>query len=107
MQNVDDAIAVFEGLKPRKPASITATAEAIYSYDTCVAIRTAVDSGRVILNITKYSTTTSKLQNALRREYPSAILVERMSKGCTATELRDEAAHDEMVKSHLAHQTEK
>jgi hypothetical protein len=89
MQNVRDAIKVFEGLTPSKPASITATIDAIYSYATCIATRANVDgTGKVIINITKYSVTTSKLQNALREEYPSAILVSPLSKGCTAQDLR-------------------
>lgn len=92
MQNVRDAIKIFEGLSPRKPASITATVEAIYSYDTCVATRKDHDgTGKVVINITKYSVTTSKLQNALRAEYPTAILVSSLEKGCTATDLRNMA----------------
>lgn len=89
MQNVRDAIKVFEGLSPAKSASITATAESIYSYSTCIATRQHVDgTGKVIINITKHSVTTSKLQNALRAEYPNAILVSPLSKGCTAQDLR-------------------
>jgi hypothetical protein len=89
MQNVTSAIRVFEGLAPHKPASITATAESIYSYATCIATRQHADgSGRVIINVEKYSTTTSKLQNALKREYPNAILVQGLSKGCSAQDLR-------------------
>lgn len=89
MQNVREAIKVFEGLTPHKPASITATVDAIYSYATCIATRQFVDgSGRVVINVTKYSHTTSKLQNALRAEYPSAILVQPLQKGCSAQDLR-------------------
>jgi hypothetical protein len=93
MQNVRDAIKVFEGLSPRKPASITATEESIYSYDTCIATRENPDTtGRVIINIEKHSTTTSKLQNALRDEYPNAILVCVVGRGITAHMLRETAA---------------
>jgi hypothetical protein len=90
MQNVRDAIKVFEGLSPSKPASITATEEGIYSYATCIATRANVDgTGRVILNVTKYSVTTSKLQNALLAEYPNAIIVSGLAKGCHSKNLRD------------------
>jgi hypothetical protein len=93
MQNVRDAIKVFEGLSPAKPASITSTKEAIYSYATCIATRQHVDgTGRVVINITKYSVTTSKLQNALRAEYPSAILVCIAGRNVTANDLRIIAA---------------
>lgn len=89
MQNVRNAIRVFERLNPAKPASITATADSIYSYATCIATRQHADgTGRVVINITKYSVTTSKLQNALREEYPNAILVSPLQKGCTAQDLR-------------------
>lgn len=89
MQNVASAIRVFEGLSPSKPASITATVDAIYSYATCIATRQFVDgTGRIIINVTKYSVTTSRLQSALKREYPNAICVSTLDKGCTAQDLR-------------------
>lgn len=98
MQNVRDAIKVFEGLSPRKPASITATIEAIYSYNTCIATRKFIDgTGPVIINVTKHSVTTSKLQNALRAEYPKAILVEPLDKGCTAQDLRNLAIVEKLL----------
>lgn len=88
-QNVKQAIDTFEGLRIGRVPSITASGDAIYSYATCIATRQWVDgTGRVVINVTKYSATTSQLQAALKREYPNAILVEPLAKGATPQDLR-------------------
>lgn len=45
--------------------SVTCLMNVVFSYGTCIA---RLDGNKLILNADFYSTTTSKLQNALRRE---------------------------------------
>lgn len=60
-----------------------------YSYATC--IRTRRDDGTWILNVTHYSTTTSRHRNQAARGIPSndqVIKVEGIRKGASASDLR-------------------
>lgn len=56
----------------------------VYSYDTAVCI---VYGDRCILNITKYSRTTSKIQNILRKMFPAATFVDNLPEGIFTFEL--------------------
>jgi hypothetical protein len=94
MKNIERAIEIFRGHNPGShPTSIRATEEGIYSYDTCIATRSP--GGKVIVNMSKYSKTTSTLQKALRAEfYPNVFLTDGLPRGITAAELRTQAIYD-------------
>ena len=46
-------------------ANVRSTSDKLFNYETCIAQR---HEGKVIVNVTRYSVTTSKIQNYLRRE---------------------------------------
>jgi hypothetical protein len=52
---------------------------ALFSYWTALA--GTLRDGTVVLNTTRYSTTTSTHQNALRAEFPRAVLVDDIPQG--------------------------
>ena len=58
------AAAWREGREDRREQSVWTDGRAIYSYGTCLVAPLA--SGRVVLNVTKYSVTTSNKQSGLR-----------------------------------------
>ena len=46
-------------------ANVRSTSDKLFNYETCIAQR---HEGKIIVNVTRYSITTSKMQNYLRRE---------------------------------------
>ena len=46
-------------------ANVFSTGDKLFNYETCIAQR---HEGKIIVNVTRYSMTTSKLQNNLRCE---------------------------------------
>lgn len=56
-----------------------------YSYETC--IRTQMEDGRTVGNVTKYSRTTSRHQNA-ELVHSCDVTVDNVRKGTTALQLR-------------------
>ena len=46
-------------------ANVRSTGDKLFNYETCIAQR---HEGKIIVNVTRYSMTTSKLQNNLRCE---------------------------------------
>ena len=63
--------------EPFKGNSVTAVTSGsyyvVYSYDTIMAIVT--DDGKAVINVTKYSRTTSKIQNKLKGIFSDARLM--------------------------------
>lgn len=58
----------------RKCQSVWTDGRVVYSYETPIMWQN--DFGRAVINITKYSPTTSCHQNAFRKQFPTAITVE-------------------------------
>lgn len=46
-------------------ANVRSNGDKLFNYGTCIAQR---HEGKIIVNVTRYSVTTSKMQNYLRRE---------------------------------------
>jgi hypothetical protein len=68
--------------------------DTFWSYQTAIAARTRGDDGRFlfVVNVTKYSVTTSKYQSYVRGEIASktgcdVVTVDNMPKGCTRADL--------------------
>lgn len=66
------------GATKGKASSICIEGDKLFNYNTVIAQR--VD-GAIVLNVTKYSMTTTKHQNVLRREMPHAITVSDIPRG--------------------------
>ena len=54
-------------------ANVRSTGDKLLSYYTCIAQR---HEGKIIVNVTRYSTTTSKMQNYLRCELSGYDVIE-------------------------------
>lgn len=67
MARIEDVVETFiktRGSRDQKASSVTTVHRKLYSYDTLIA---EFADSNLILNITKYSMTTSRLQNRIRR----------------------------------------
>lgn len=67
MKNADVIEAFVKNGKPCKTANLRYDGERLINYNTTLAERDSVNN-RIFLNMTKYSRTTSTIQNRLRRE---------------------------------------
>lgn len=65
----DDVIKAFVDGKSACGSNLYSTGDKLINYNTCIA-QYIEDKNRYILNITKYSSTTSKHQNVLKRLLP-------------------------------------
>ena len=54
-------------------ANVRSTGDKLFNYTTCIAQR---HEGKVIVNVTRYSVTTSKIQNYLCRELSGYNVIE-------------------------------
>ena len=54
-------------------ANVRSNGDKLFNYGTCIAQR---HEGKIIVNVTRYSTTTSKMQNYLRRELSDYDVIE-------------------------------
>ena len=54
-------------------ANVRSTGDKLFNYETCIAQR---HEGKVIVNVTRYSVTTSKIQNYLRSELSNKAVIE-------------------------------
>ena len=54
-------------------ANVRSTGDKLFNYYTCIAQR---HEGKIIVNVTRYSVTTSKMQNYLRRELSGYDVIE-------------------------------
>ena len=54
-------------------ANVFSTGDKLFNYETCIAQR---HGGKIIVNVTRYSITTSKMQNYLRRELSGYDVIE-------------------------------
>ena len=69
------AAAFREGRPLAISESLWTSGNAIYSYATCIAVKQTKRMRSVVLNGTKYSVTTSRIQAELRELFPSARIV--------------------------------
>jgi hypothetical protein len=82
-KNLRDALNRF-GQKVASPRSVQGGSvwtdgRVIYSYSTPLLM---ITGGRVVLNVTRYSVTTTIHQNALRVECAGAVEVDGLERGC-------------------------
>lgn len=83
-------VTAFDARKSLKPASsIWTNGDHIYSYSTCLVVR--LDDGRIVLNRTRYSVTTTIHQNALAAHFRGCLTVDGMRFGACASELKEAA----------------
>lgn len=54
-------------------ANVHSTSDKLFNYATCIAQR---HEGKIIVNVTRYSVTTSKIQNYLRGELANKDVIE-------------------------------
>lgn len=54
-------------------ANVRSTGDKLFNYETCIAQR---HEGKIIVNVTRYSMTTSKMQNYVRRELSDYYVIE-------------------------------
>ena len=54
-------------------ANVRSIGDKLFNYETCIAQR---HEGKIIVNVTRYSVTTSKMQNYLRRELSDYDVIE-------------------------------
>lgn len=54
-------------------ANVRSIGDKLFNYETCIAQR---HEGKVIVNVTRYSVTTSKMQNYLRGEMANKDVIE-------------------------------
>jgi hypothetical protein len=80
MKNID-VIKAFVNGKSACGSNLYSTGDKLVNYNTCIAEYNE-NENRYILNITKYSSTTSRHQNALRKLLPlGTICVNKIPKG--------------------------
>ena len=78
--NARKALTAWEaGKRWRGAESIWSDGVSIWSYRTEIMTRDA--DGRVLLNVTRYSPTTSRHQNALAMAIPDAVQVDGVARG--------------------------
>lgn len=73
MKNIEVIQNFINGETKSKTAHLYIEGENLVNYSTVIARRI---NGTIYLNATKYSQTTSTIQNMIRRETPSRLLVE-------------------------------
>lgn len=59
--------------EPAATANVLSTGDKLFSYNTCIVQR---HGGKIIVNVTRYSTATSKILNILRRELSGYDVIE-------------------------------
>lgn len=88
-KNLFQALGAFRSGETKKFGSLSSKHNSIFSYNTCILTKS--DSGEIILNVSRYSPTTSRQQHSLKVEYPNAILVDGLGFGATEDKLREAA----------------
>ena len=84
--NTRKTLAAFYARKSlRLASSVWTNGDHIYSYGTCLAAR--LSDGRIVLNRTKYSPTTSNHQNAIAAALGPFISVDGLRFGADSREL--------------------
>jgi hypothetical protein len=68
----------LQGATKGKASSISIDGDKLFNYNTVIAQRI---NGVIVINTTRYSMTTTKHQNRLRREMPLARTVEDVNRG--------------------------
>lgn len=68
MKNIEVIRTFVNGGTKAKTKNLHIDGDKLINYNTCIAVR---KSGNIVINNKKYSVTTSKIQNMLRREIPS------------------------------------
>lgn len=88
-KNCQQVVRAFDSGKALRPAaSIHTDGETIYSYNTAILTRHPGGNGKVILNRTRYSTTTTIHQNAIAAAYQGVLLeVDGLPQGCSVATL--------------------
>lgn len=91
------------GRKDERERSVWTDGRAIYSYGTCIVAPLPV-SGRVVLNVTKYSVTTSNKQSGLRVALAGLIAceVDGMRQGASEYALIEASKTLEAAAQHAA-----
>lgn len=92
-KNVSEVIRSFDNGKAARPSvSISTDGHSIYSYETCLVTH---DGSFYIMNVTKYSKTTSQQQNAIISDLPRLMIikVDNMPRGCSSLDLRKAAVN--------------
>lgn len=85
-QNTSRVIDAWERGEPdRGSRSIWTDGTAVWSYETCIAVREG--DGRRVLNMTRYSVTTCEKQNALAEAVPYALHVSGLKRGAKPADL--------------------
>lgn len=69
----------LNGATKGKASSIEIEGDCLLNYATVIAQRI---NGVVHINVTRYSMTTTKHQNVLRREMPNAPIIDDVPRGC-------------------------
>lgn len=92
-ENTRQAVQAFDAGRAERPArSVWTDGETLFSYGTAIATR---DGGTVVLNVTRYSKTTSEKQNGARTYYgasnPNVVTVDGIPRGAGRRELLDAA----------------
>ena len=86
-RNMEEVLNAWQARRPnRSHRSISTDGETLWSYDT--AILTRADDGRVILNVTRYSATTSSQQKALTFNLDTYKSVDKVRRGATRDDLQ-------------------
>lgn len=82
MRNRDLIRAFYQGATSGKGSNLEIIGDKLVNYSTCILERTS--TGGFIFNITKYSSTTSRIQSYIRSEIPEnrRIAVSGMRIGC-------------------------
>lgn len=60
---------------PFKSGSVSTDGVTLFSYAPAIAVRVDGED-RIVVNVTKYSATTSRLQRAIERAHPAALRIE-------------------------------
>lgn len=80
MKNEDAVYKFLDGATKGKASSVYIDGDKLFNYSTVIAQRI---NGVIVLNSTRYSSTTTRWQNVLRREMPNAPFVSDIPRGCS------------------------
>jgi hypothetical protein len=95
-KNMARVIGDFMAGRSQIEKSCSTDGQTVYSYSTAIAART--DDGRIILNGTKYSPTTSRQQAAFRGYFTADVTVDNVPRGATRETLLKLAEQQEGAK---------
>lgn len=96
VNNYDVARAFIDGRRATG-SNFMSTGDTLYSYNTAIAHRTR--DGKIIINKTKYSQTTSKQLGYLTRSIPSTVEVEYVDDKGYGYDFTDD--NDDVYKKHF------